>query len=219
MAGKKESDRSSLEQKAAAGCLTVFVLAIIIGIAVAFPEAAYFTAGLFAASLYRKAMKWSAGRSGQRGEGEEEAGERSSEDLGESLWFLSEQGRYSILLTAIRDDLKVKNTKVVRRLLAEMPVKVTEDVRTPDGKGPGVHKTDIPGPVGEYPSPTTGDPFSAPVGAGQSTDTDTDDTSSEGAQKGLSILIERPNDGMTIYRDPVETVARRSRVAPRKLRH
>jgi hypothetical protein len=72
-------------------------------------------------------------------------------------------GGHSVLLTALRDFLRVKDTKRVRELLAEAGIPVTEGVRTRAGNGPGVYRDHVPPP-----SPTPPEDPDGAVGAGES---------------------------------------------------
>lgn len=80
-------------------------------------------------------------------------------------------GGHSVLLTALRDFLHVKDTKRVRELLAEAGIPVTEGVRTRAGNGPGVYRDHIPPPSPAPSGPPVGD-----VGAGGSANANANNT-------------------------------------------
>jgi hypothetical protein len=76
-------------------------------------------------------------------------------------------GGHSVLLTALRDFLRVRDTKRVRELLAQAGVPVTEGVRTRAGNGPGVYRGHVPPPSPTPSDAPSEDPGGA-VGAGES---------------------------------------------------
>lgn len=191
----------SFEQRVTGGCVAVLVGGILIGVAATVPETAYFAAGLMASFLWRKASGLLPAKWRRKG------GDWEEPDVLGTLWELSESGTQNVRLKPLADALGLPDTRLVRQVLEETGVPIREGgVRSGRSNGPGVHREDL------TPPPPWADPLSQPV----TSDNDSDDTSSEGAEEGMSILIERPNDALTIYRDPAETIARRSFVARKK---
>ncbi|MFI7014402.1 hypothetical protein [Streptomyces sp. NPDC050164] len=109
------------------------------GVLAAFPYMAYIVVGVLGTVGWQQGRARLRGRRSGEGEQPEEA---PPPDVGEALRRLVGNDN-GVLLTRLRDDLKVPDTKVVKRLLeAEgIPWKA---VRTSAGNGPGVHKDDIP---------------------------------------------------------------------------
>lgn len=109
----------------------------------------------------------------------------------------------SVLLTRLAADLSAAHpfwkasTKAVRTLLAEAHIPVREGVRTPDGNGPGVHHQDVPA----LPSPSQTAPLPhvvANVGAGQSANTNTNNTDEWSTREGFVMRADPENPARTI---------------------
>ncbi|MGW4560082.1 hypothetical protein ACWEOV_41705 [Streptomyces sp. NPDC004365] len=125
------------------------------GIVAALPEIAYVLVGVIGTVGSQRARAWWVRHHGD----DEPAG--AVPDVAAALWAVAGPGR-SVLLTELRDQLGVGDTKVVRALLSEAGVPVRSGVRTVAGNGPGVHRDDLPPP----PLPRSASPESG-VGAGQ----------------------------------------------------
>ena len=127
----------------AGGCVLVLLAAVAVlvlkAVVTAAPYVAYFVVGILCTIGWQKA--WA--RWGKRGSSDAEAEpETAKPDVGEALRRLvgADNG---VLLTRLRDDLKLPDTKAVKQLLDEAGIK-WKAVRTSQGNGPGVHKSDIP---------------------------------------------------------------------------
>ncbi|MFJ9448182.1 hypothetical protein ACIRRH_41160 [Kitasatospora sp. NPDC101235] len=112
-------------------------------------------------------------------------------------------GGTSVLLTRLAADLGAAHplwkasTKAIRALLAQASIPVREGVRTPDGNGPGVHHEDVP----PLPSPSRTAPLAdvvANVGAGQSANTNTNNTEEWSTQEGRVMRADPENPARTI---------------------
>ncbi|MGW2933958.1 hypothetical protein ACWDA7_19385 [Streptomyces sp. NPDC001156] len=124
------------------------------GIVAALPEVAYVVVGVLGCISWQRTRDWWARR---RADEQTEA----APDVAAALWAVAGEGRH-VLLTELRDELGVGDTKVVRALLGEAGVRVRSGVRTVAGNGPGVHRDDLPA----LPLPRSAPPESG-VGAGQ----------------------------------------------------
>ncbi|MFC7909051.1 hypothetical protein [Streptomyces nigra] len=143
-----------------AGVLVVLVLGavgvmVLKAVVTAAPYVAYFVAGVLVTVGVQKARAWW----GRRGTGDsdgEASGEAEQPDVGEALRRLVGDDK-GVLLTTLRDDLKLPSTKAVKELLrAEgIPWKAG---RTREGNGPSVRREAIP------PAPTP--PIADPHGGG-----------------------------------------------------
>ncbi|WP_145877516.1 hypothetical protein [Streptomyces sp. BK340] len=110
----------------------------LVGVVIAFPYIAYFVAGILACRGWDKARAWRAHRAEtEPAEDDEEADEV---DIVEALQQL---GR-SVLLTELRAEAGLPDTKTVKTLLGEAGIPWRAGVRTSAGNGPGVHQDDIP---------------------------------------------------------------------------
>ncbi|MEU0199151.1 MULTISPECIES: hypothetical protein [unclassified Streptomyces] len=136
---KEAAEPGERAEQAARLVLTLVAGLVLWGVLVAFPYLAYVVVGVLGTVGWQKGQAWLRARRSSEGEQPEEA---PSPDVGEALRRLVGDDN-GVLLTRLRDDLKVPDTKVVKRLLdAEgVPWKA---VRTSAGNGPGVHKADIP---------------------------------------------------------------------------
>lgn len=188
------SGRTALEQKIGGGCVGVFALAILIGIAATVPEMAYFTAGLMTTWLYGKAKRLPFLKGKLRDKDWEEP------DVLGTLWELSENGTHNVRLTAISEALGLPDNKLVREVLDREGVPIRETgVRMGRSTGPGVHRSEVPPPP----------PEEGLLSNVVTCDNDNDDIGDTGNH---GILTERPNDAMTIYRLPAETALRSHKI-------
>lgn len=143
-----EPEPDGMSEGTAKAVLLVIAAGVMAGIVVAFPYVAYVVVGILGTLAWQKAHSWIAQRRGEPMEGEQEA---VPPNIGEALRRLIGDDN-GVLLTRLRDDLKVPDTKVVKRLLDESGV-TWKAVRTRHGNGPGVHKDDVPA----APSPVAAD--------------------------------------------------------------
>lgn len=165
-------------EKAARVVLTVVAGLALWGVVAAFPYVAYIVVGILGTVGWQKVRaRW--GKRGGDAEGEQET---ARPDVGEALRRLVGDDN-GVLLTRLRDDLKLPDTKVVKQLLDEAGIK-WKAVRTSQGNGPGVHKGDIPA-----------DPSPVVVGAHgggcccRSDDNSNTDNSEDGApEKGIRVV-------------------------------
>lgn len=109
------------------------------GVLAAFPYVAYVVVGVLGTVAWQKGQARLQGRRTSEGETSEEA---APPDVGEALRRLVGDDN-GVLLTRLRDDLKLPDTKRVKQLLDEAGI-TYKAVRTSGGNGPGVHKSDIP---------------------------------------------------------------------------
>ncbi|MFE0132408.1 hypothetical protein ACFWY6_12675 [Streptomyces sp. NPDC059037] len=189
-----------------AGALVTLVLA---GVAVlvlrlivtAFPYAAYFVAGVITCTVWQRARAWLAKR---RSGDVEESAEEELPDVGEALRTLGEGGNH-VLLTALRKELGVADTKAVRALLKAEKIRVRSGVRTPAGNGPGVHHEDIP-PAPPEPNEEHGEGCCCR----SANNTNANNDEADPSQKGVSV--EAIGQAGTLIRDPAETQQRRTQL-------
>ncbi|MFF5984402.1 hypothetical protein ACFY78_36725 [Streptomyces olindensis] len=175
-------------EQAARLVLTLVAGLALWGVLVAFPYVAYVVVGVLGTVGWQKAQAWLHRR--RRSDGETPAA-APPPDVGEALRRLVGDDN-GVLLTRLRDDLKVPDTKVVKRLLeAEgIPWKA---VRTSAGNGPGVHKADVP-------------PAPSPVADGhgdrcccRSGDNANSDNASEGEPREGFRVVRIGTDGRIVY--------------------
>lgn len=182
---KTEADSAGEEGEPSriAGAIVVLVLTGLAILALkalvtAFPYVAYYVAGLLTCWGWQRARTW-LNRSGHDAQGPGEKHGPDALDARIALHALSRGN--SVLLTALRDELELPDTKAVKALLdeADIPYKA---VRTPTGNGPGVHKGDIPPMV----SPTT-DPHDERCCCRSDDNNNTDNTTGDEPQKGTRV--------------------------------
>lgn len=176
-------------------CVAVLVVRQVVTAA---PYVAYFVAGIVACAVWQRARAWvSKRRSGDC----EEVEEQEPPDVGEALRVLGKGGHH-VLLTGLRKELGVADTKAVRALLKADGIRVRPGVRTPAGNGPGVHVADIPAAPPE-PDEEHADGCCCRSANNTNANNDQEDPS----QKGLSV--EAIGQAGTLIRDPAETQRRR----------
>ncbi|MFD3574758.1 hypothetical protein [Streptomyces sp. NPDC058644] len=176
----------------------VLVLRLIVTAA---PYAAYFVAGVIVCAAWQKARAWI----GQRRSGDDEAEEEEQPDVGEALRKLGKGGQH-VLLTGLRKELRVDDTKAVRKLLKAEKIRVRSGVRTPKGNGPGVHHEDIP-PAPPEPNEGHGDGCCCR----SANNTNANNGDEDPSQKGLRV--EAIGQAGTLIHDPAETQQRRTQLA------
>ncbi|MEV8042444.1 hypothetical protein AB0P02_01185 [Streptomyces griseoluteus] len=168
--------------------LAAVALLILRAVVTAAPYTAYFVAGVLVGLAWQRASGWIARRRTPVVEEEQEA---EQPDVAAALRDLVGDDR-GVLLTVLRDHLKLPDTKAVKALLdAEgIPWKPS---RTREGNGPAVRKEAIP----PAPSPAPSDAH----GHGcccRSGDNDNDNNAGgEGVREGVRVV--RNQTGVTIY--------------------
>lgn len=183
-----EDDQPS---RIAGGC----VMAILAGVALLLlkavitvaPYTAYFVAGVLVCLAWQKAEAWLRKRRGEPAEGEQE---EAKPDVAEALRRLIGDDK-GVLLTRLRDDLKLPDTKAVKSLLNEAGIP-WKPSRTREGNGPAVRKEAIP----PAPSPTVGDAHGD--GCCRSGDNGNDNNGG-GEEGGKGVRVKRTNGGLIIY--------------------
>lgn len=133
-------EEGGLNERAARLILVIVALLAAWGIVAAFPDIAYVVVGVLLTRGWDKVRAWRAGRqAAAEGEAEQDA---AQPDVGEALRRLVGKDN-GVLLTRLRDDLALPDTKIVKKLLDADGIK-WKGVRTSHGNGPGVHVKDIP---------------------------------------------------------------------------
>jgi hypothetical protein len=157
---------------------------------VAFPEVAYVVTGSLSTIGWQKTAAWRARRSGNEAEDQDEA-ESESPDVAAALRRLVGDDK-GVLLTVLRDDLKLPDTKAVKALLeaAGIPWK---PVNTRKGNGPAVHRDAIP----PAPSPTVAD--SHGDGCCCRSHANGNSNNADGEGPGEGIRVKRTETGLVIY--------------------
>ncbi|MBP5922164.1 MULTISPECIES: hypothetical protein [Streptomyces] len=131
---------SERAERIAKAVLVAVALLAAWGLVAAMPNIAYVVTGILICLGWQKARA----RLGRRSDDDQEPEEERGPDALDAVIALHALSRgNSVLLTALRDELELPDTKAVKALLdqADVPYKA---VRTPTGNGPGVHKGDIP---------------------------------------------------------------------------
>ncbi|MFF5029234.1 hypothetical protein ACFY2J_34125 [Streptomyces collinus] len=187
----EETAGESDEQGSGRGSLVVLMVVALVAawrVIVAFPYVAYFVAGVLATvGLQTARARWGKGR--QDDDGHDDEAEQP--DVGETLRRLVGDDK-GVLLTALRDDLKLPDTKHVKALLkaAGIPWKA---VRTREGNGPAVHREAIP----PAPSPLAADTHGDGCCCRSDENSNSNNSGGEGPEKG--IRVERIDGGIRIY--------------------
>ncbi|MEU6222256.1 hypothetical protein [Streptomyces sp. NPDC047042] len=156
-------------------------------VVVVFPWIAYVVVGILGTLGWHKVQAWREGRSEAAG-GD---GEAEQPDVLEALRRLVRDDK-GVLLTVLRDDLGLPDTKAVKALLeAEgIPWKAS---RTREGNGPAVRAESIP-PV---PSPVA-DPHGGGCCCRSSGNSNGNSGAGEGSEEGLRV--DRTDTGLTIHK-------------------
>jgi hypothetical protein len=177
-----------MSERTAKLILTLILLGAIWAIVVVLPETAYIVTGVLAALGWQKAQAWRQERTDAAG-GQDEK-KAPPPDVGEALRRLVGDDN-GVLLTRLRDDLQLPNTKAVKALLdaEDIPHKA---VRTRAGNGPAVHVKDIP----PAPSPAT-DPHGDGCCCRSDGNNNTDNGPTGDGEKGFRV--ERTDTGVTVY--------------------
>ncbi|MBP5930175.1 hypothetical protein F3K39_19100 [Streptomyces sp. LBUM 1479] len=126
----------------AGGCVVVILagLSVLVlkAVVTAAPYVAYVVVGILCTIGWQKARA----RLGRRRSGEGEEEEAPAPDVGEALRRLVGDDK-GVLLTTLRDDLKLPDTKAVKDLLDEAGIPWKAG-RTREGNGPSVRREHIP---------------------------------------------------------------------------
>ncbi|THA56116.1 hypothetical protein [Streptomyces sp. A1136] len=122
----------------AGGCVLAIGLTAAGGVAVAFPDAAYFVTGLLAATAVRKGRAIAV-----RFRSRDEQSDAEPVDIVAALQALAADGQH-VRLTQLREAAKLPDTKAVRALLDEAGIRIRDGVRAAGKNGPGVHHDDVP---------------------------------------------------------------------------
>ena len=173
----------------AGGCVLAIAAAAAGGAVYAVPELGYTVAGLCAATVYRRARGWLAGRS----ETAEQPDEAEPVDVVAVLHELSAGRTGHVRLTQLQEATGLPDTKAVRALLDEAGVPVRSGVRAGGKNGPGVHTDDIP-------------PLSAPHEAGClcRSGANTNANNGPGGGPGEELRVEAIGHAGTLVRDPAD---------------
>jgi hypothetical protein len=177
-----------MSERTARLILAAVLLLAMWGIVAALPETAYVVVGVLATLGAQRAQAWRAGRR------EQPADEEPAPDVAAALRRLVGDDR-GVLLTRLRDDLGVTETKTVRALLATAGIPIRAGVRTRAGNGPGVHADDIPALP-----PATDDGCCCRSGANANANNGAEGETQEG------LRVDRIGQSGYILRDPADTV-------------
>jgi len=185
----EDTDETGEEETTGRGpavALSVLGLVATWRIATAAPEVAYVAVGALGTVGWQRLQARRAGSSTV----DNSVDEVEPPDIAEALRRLVGDDN-GVLLTRIRDDLKLPDTKVVKTLLDDAGIQ-WKAVRTKGGNGPGVHKNDLPAAA---PSPVAG-------GHGNGCCCRSDDNSNSDnthtAPLGEGIRVERTDSGLII---------------------
>jgi len=178
-----------MSERTAKAVLLIVALLVMWGIVAALPEAAYVVVGVLGSLAWQKARaRW-----GKRTDTDGEDGAQAAQpDVGEALRRLVGDDK-GVLLTALRDDLKLPNTKAVKALLdaEDIPWKA---VRTREGNGPAVHRDAIP----PAPSSVTADAHADGCCCRSSANANTNNGQADSSQEGFRV-VPIGTDGRIIY--------------------
>lgn len=176
------SDRAARLVLLAVACLAMW------GIVAVLPETAYVVVGVLGTVGVQRARAWWVGRRQAPAEDEPRL------DVAAALRRLVGDDR-GVLLTRLRDDLGVADTKAVRALLDEAGVRVRSGVRTRAGNGPGVHQEDIPAP-----------PPAHDEGCCCRSGANANGNNAAGGEGEEGLRVERIGQSGYVVRDPADTI-------------
>ncbi|MFI1701971.1 hypothetical protein ACH419_39325 [Streptomyces bobili] len=182
------AEPGGMSERTAKAILALVAIGAVWGIVAVWPEIAYIIVGAIGLCGWQKAGAWLRKRRGEPAEGEQE---RAKPDVAAALRRLIRDDK-GVLLTRLRDDLKLPDTKAVKALLDEAGIP-WKPSRTRDGNGPAVRKEAIP----PAPSPAVSDPH----GDGcccRSGDND-NGNNGRGETPGEGIRVQRTDGGLIIY--------------------
>jgi hypothetical protein len=186
-----EEQPRGMSERAAKAVLALVALGVAWGVLVAAPWLAYVVIGVMLTLGWQKAHAWRA----HRGEAEDqEEAEAEPPDVGAALRRLVDDDK-GVLLTVLRDDLKLPDTKAVKALLeaAGIPFK---PVNTRKGNGPAVHRDAIPA----APSPDVADSH------GEGCCCRSGDNGKGNNSREEGVRVEKFGPGGYIIRDPKDSV-------------
>lgn len=183
----ESGEPEGMSERTAKVILTLILLGAMWAIVVVLPETAYVVTGALLTLGWQKARTWRQDHSTADSQAEEQT---PPPDVGEVLRRLVRDDN-GVLLTRLRDDLHLPNTKAVKQLLDAdgIPYKA---VRTRAGNGPAVHVKDIP----PAPSPAT-DPHGDGCCCRSGANANTNNAPAGDGEKG--IRVERTDTGLTIH--------------------
>lgn len=192
VAETEEAAPRQMSERTAKAIVLVVAAGALVGVVIAFPYVAYFVAGILTCRAWDKARARHARRTH-----EEPAEEESAEDV--DIVDVLQQLDRSMLLTELRDDLELPDTKAVKALLGAASIPWRAGVRTSAGNGPGVHKDDIPAS-----SPVVGDTHGERCCCRSDANANTNNADEEQPEEGLRVQ-RIGSDGYILY-DPKDTV-------------
>lgn len=183
-------EESPVGERVARLILLAVLLLAMWGIVAALPEMAYVVIGVLGTLGVQRVQAWRAGRHEETTAEEEQQGP----DVTAALHRLIGDDR-GVLLTRLREDLGVADTKTVRALLDEAGVRVRAGVRTQAGNGPGVHVDDLPSP-----------PPTPEGGCCCRSDANTNANNGPEGESQEGLRVEHIGQSAYIVRDPAEAV-------------
>lgn len=131
-----------MSERAARIVLFAVAMLALWGAVAALPELAYVVVGILLTLAWQRVTAWLDRRRTEQDDEDQEP-EDDAPDVTAALQRLVGDNR-GVLLTTLRDDLNVADTKTVKALLDEAGIRHRAGVRTSRGNGPGVHADDIP---------------------------------------------------------------------------
>ncbi|MFC8432235.1 hypothetical protein [Streptomyces sp. NPDC057253] len=189
-----DDETAGEEDEESAGRMPIVVLSAI-GIVGAwrtvtvFPEAAYIVVGSLGTIGVQKVMAWRAAR--VEGDEDQEQEETAPPDVAAALRRLVGDDK-GVLLTVLRDDLQLPDTKAVKALLKAENIP-WKSGRTREGNGPSVRREAIPA----APSPVTGHAHGEGCCCRSGDNGNSNNDGSEGSGEGFRV--ERTDTGFTIH--------------------
>ncbi|MER7967769.1 hypothetical protein ABTX35_01930 [Streptomyces sp. NPDC096080] len=178
------ADETAEQPGRAAGYVALLVLAGIALLAIKVvvtvaPYTAYFAVGVLSCLAWQRGRRWITDR---RSSKDEQAPEVPAPDAGAALRRLVGDDN-GVLLTRLRDELKLPDTKALKALLDADGI-AWKAVRTKEGNGPGVHKANIPAALSPAPADSHEDGCCCRSGDNGNGD----NSAGEGAQEGLRVV-------------------------------
>ncbi|MFI1287443.1 hypothetical protein ACH4VM_02845 [Streptomyces sp. NPDC020792] len=189
----EETEPGGMSERTARLILAAVLLLAMWGIVAAVPETAYIVVGVLLCLAWQRAAGWLARR---RQDDEDGPAAEEAPDVAAALRRLVGDDN-GVLLTALRDHLKLPGTKAVRGLLDAAGIRVRAGVRTRMGNGPGVHQDDIPAP-----SPTESGAHDPGCCCRSGNNTNANNAPEDPSQKGLRV--EPIGHAGAIVRDPAD---------------
>jgi hypothetical protein len=186
-------ESGGMSERTAKAVLLGIAAGALFGVIAAFPWIAYVIVGILGTLGWQKTAGWRA----RRRDADEDEPEGEEPDVGEALRRLVGDDK-GVLLTRLRDDLELPDTKAVKALLAAegIPWKA---VRTREGNGPAVHQDDIPA----VPSPVA-EGHGGGCCCRSHGNTNGNNSGEEEPEEGLRV-VRIGTDGKIVY-DPKDTI-------------